>query len=281
MVADDVAQRGLCHAALHIREVEEALIALGLFRYFVLGQQRVEVHCHGCSVDHHVLGAAGVNAHAVHRQHCGGSIEVLVFDLAEGAAVHGVAVVAAELLHIEPVRAVADLLVGREDDAHLAVLDVFFQDRLHRSHDLGKACFVVCAEQRRAVGHDQLVAHVAFKTGAERFGEGNVVVELELTALVAHETGLDVLARGVGRSIHVRDERDDRRVHALACGERCEHIAAVVHVNVFEMKRFELLHQNVSEILLPLRGGRSAGEIIRGGVVGHIAQKTRFGRFHF
>ena len=122
---------------------------------------------------------------------------------------------------------------------------------------------------------------MAFKTGAECLGEGNGIIELQFAALVAHETGLDVLARGVGRSIHVRDERDDGRVHALARGERCEHIAAIVHVNVFEMKRFELLHQNVSEILLPLRGGRSAGEIIRGGVVGHIAQKTRFGRFHF
>ena len=281
VVADDVAQRGLCHAALHVREMEEALVALGLLGYFILGQQRVEVHRHGRGVDHHVLGAAGVDAHAVHRQDGGGGVEVFIFDLAEGAAIRGVAVVAAKLLHVEPVRAVADLLVGREDDAHLAVAEVLFEDRLHRGHDLGDARLIVRAEQRRAVGHDQLIAHVVFKAGTERFGEGNVVVELELAALVAHEAGLDVLARGVGRGIHVRDERNDGRVHALARGERCEHIAAIVHVNVLKAERFKLLHQNVSEVLLPLRGGRGAGEVIRGGVVADIAQKTRFGRFHF
>ena len=125
---------------------------------------------------------------------------------------------------------------------------MLFEDRFHRGHDLGDARLIVRAEQRRAVGHDQLIAHVVFETGAERFGEGNVVVELELAALVAHEAGLDVLARGVGRGIHVRDERDDGRVHALARGERCEHIAAIVHVNVLKAERFKLLHQNVSEV---------------------------------
>ena len=79
----------------------------------------------------------------------------------------------------------------------------------------------------------------------------------------------------------MRDERDDGRVHALARGERCKHIAAVVHVDVLELQRFKLLHQRAAEVLLPLRGGRGAGEFIRGGVIGHIAQKTRFGRFHF
>ena len=210
----------------------------------------------------------------MHSQNGGRGVEVFKFDLTERAAVHGVAVVTAELLHVETVDTVADLLVGREDDAHLAVLDVFLDHRFDRGHDLGDAGLVVRAEERRAVGDDELFAHMVFKAGAERLGEGDSVVELQLAALVAHEAGLDVFARSVGSGVHVRDERDDGRVYALARGERCEHIAAVVHVNVFEMKRFELLHQNVSEILLPLRGGGCAGVLVRGGVIGDIAQET-------
>ena len=281
VVADDVAQRRLGHAAAHLGQVEKALVAVGLLRHFVLRQHRVEGHRRGRGVDHDIFGAAGVDADAVHRQNGGGGVEVFKFDLTERAAVHGIAVVAAELLHVETVDTVADLLVGREDDAHLAVLDVFLDHRLDRGHDLGDAGLVVRAEQRRAVGDDELFAHMAFKAGAERLGEGDSVVELQLAALVAHEAGLDVFARSVGSGVHVRDERDDGRVHALARGERCEHVAAVVHVDVLELQRFKLLHQHAAEVLLPLRRGRGAGEFVRGGVIGHIAQKTRFGRFHF
>ena len=281
VVADDIAERRLGHAAAHLGQVEKALVAVGFLRHFVLRQHRVEGHRCGRGVDHDIFGAAGVDADAVHRQNGGGGVEVFKFDLTERAAVHGVAVVTAELLHVEPVHAVADLLVGREDDAHFAVFDVFLNHRLDRGHDLGDAGLVVRAEQRRAVGDDELFAHMVFKAGAERLGEGDRVVELQLAALVAHEAGLDVFARSVGSGVHVRDERDDGRVHALARGERCKHIAAVVHVDVLELQRFKLLHQHAAKVLLPLCRGRGAGEFIRGGVIGHIAQKTRFGRFHF
>ena len=43
-----------------------------------------------------------------------GRVEVLIFQLAECAAVNGVSVVCAEALHIKPVGPASDLLVGRK-----------------------------------------------------------------------------------------------------------------------------------------------------------------------
>lgn len=51
----------------------------------------------------------------------GGGVKILVFQFAQGAAVHGIGVVRAKGFEVEPVRAPADFLVGGEADAQCRV----------------------------------------------------------------------------------------------------------------------------------------------------------------
>src|ERR1700748_83799 len=90
----------------------------------------------------------------------------LVLDGAGGLAVHGVGEIGAELLQVGLVDAAADLFIGREQDLDDAVLHLRIPDQeLRGIHDLGDAGFVVGAEQRRAVGGDDVVADLVVELG--------------------------------------------------------------------------------------------------------------------
>ena len=90
--------------------------------------------------------------------------EGLVLELAGAFAVDGVGEVRAELFHVDVIDAVADFLVGREQDLHVPcrIGGIAGQDR-HRIHDLGDAGLVVGAEQGRAVGGDDVVADLVLQ----------------------------------------------------------------------------------------------------------------------
>ena len=86
-------------------------------------------------------------------------VEGLGLDLAELGAVERVGVLGAEPLEIDVLRAARDLLVHREADTQRRMLDVGIPLQVgDRRHDLGHARLVVGAEQRGAVGGDDVVA---------------------------------------------------------------------------------------------------------------------------
>ncbi len=79
--------------------------------------------------------------------------------MAGALAVHRVGEIGAELFQVDLVDAAADLLVRREQDFDRAVLDLgMVEQELRGVHDLGDAGLVVGAEQRGAVGRDDVVA---------------------------------------------------------------------------------------------------------------------------
>lgn len=78
-----------------------------------------------------------------HNGGCG--VEILIFQLAERAAVDGVGVVRAEMRQIEAVRAAADLLIRREADAQGRVRAALGQQLLHGGQNFRDARLVVRA----------------------------------------------------------------------------------------------------------------------------------------
>ena len=275
MVADDIVEFGLHHVAGHIGEMDETLVALGLLRHLIGREKRVQLHGDRRGVLHNVLRAARMDADAVHTDERRGRVEVFVFVYTELAAVHGVSPVARKLFNIQPLRAAADLLVGREHDAQLPVRRAGSDELFHRRHDLGNARFVVRAEQRGAVRYEQhLSAHI-LHGGELLFRENDAVAELNVLAGVEHLTGVHALAARGGSGVHMRDERErSGGLDALRGGKRADGVSAAVHMDVLQPQREHFLGQTARELQLPGRRRAFCAVLIGRGGHGDVFEKS-------
>ena len=259
--------------------MQKALLALGgLRRAGVFGQA---IDDGGRDLDrvlHLALGKAGMGGDALDGD--GGAIgrERLVLDMARGLAVDRVGEIGAEFLEVDLVDAAADLLVGREQDLDGAVLDLGIADQeLRRVHDLGKPGLVVGAEQRGAVGGDDVVADLVGKRGMLGGTDDLRGIARQhdvAAAIVLHDLRLDALAGAVGRGVHMRAEADHRNLLAGIRRDRRVDIAVPVEMGVGEPHRLQLGGEQAAEILLLLGGGAGRRGRVRLGVDHHIAQEA-------
>lgn len=211
---------------------------------------------------------------------CG--VEVLVLQFALEAAVHRVGEVGAERLHVEMIHAAAHLLVGREADADLAVLDLGVRHQVLRGrHDLGYAGLVVGAEQRRAVGVDERVAHEFAQLGEVGHAHGDLPVERNVAAVVLlDDARLDVRAAHVGRRVHVGDEAHDGGVlAALRRGDRAHRVAVGVGHDLREAQRAHFVGQVAQQHQLLVGRGVGFARLRTLGVEGDVLQESVF-EFH-
>ena len=75
------------------------------------------------------------------------SVEVLILQLTDFAAIHGIGVFGAELLHVKLHHTATDFLIRRETDLDFTVLEVgMLHHVLGGIHDFGHTRFVVGAE---------------------------------------------------------------------------------------------------------------------------------------
>ena len=116
MVPDDVAQGALLHRAFHIGQMDKAFIAFSILRFLGSGQQPFILHSNILGVDHPVLGRTGMDVQSGELHSGGSRVEIFILQFTQGAAVHRVGIVCGEALHIEQIRAPADLLLGGKTD---------------------------------------------------------------------------------------------------------------------------------------------------------------------
>ena len=273
-------QLGTLHLALHAQQMEEALIALRQLRALSHGEQALEFHGDQLGIHHLPLGRAGVDVQPMDDHLRTGGVKVLIFDLPHGAAVGGVGKVRTEALHVEPVSTPADLFVRGKADLQCGVPTVHGEQLLRRRHDLRHARLVVRAQQRRAVGDDQVLALMVFQIRVVRFPQENALflVQADIPAVIGHDLGLDIRAGSVRRGVHVGDQADGGEL--WVAGDGAVNIAVFVHPGVRNAHAVHFLHQRGGQRLLLFRGGAGVGFLVRLGVKGHIAQKALYNRFH-
>ena len=271
VVADDVAQDGLLLIAGEVHEVVEALVALGVGGDLRGGQHAVPLDGHEQGVLHLILGAAGVDVHAVDGHLAGGGVEVLVLQLTQCAAVHGVGVVRAKTGHVEQVSAAADLLVGGEADADGAMLrGIGGHQALGQGHDLGHTGLVICAQDAVAAGDDQLLTRER-RQELEAVDDHAVLQRDGLAVVVRDAHRLGRAADAVG-GVHVGDKADLGRVVALG-GDGGVDIAVLVHTGVGDAHRLQLVYQHFGQHQLVGAGGTGLTGFFTGGLHLHIAQE--------
>ncbi len=148
---------------------------------------------------------------------------------------------------------------------------------LRRIHDLGDAGLVVGSQQGCAVGGDDVVADLALERRIVRRPDhlGGIGRQHDVAAaIVFHELRLDVLARAVGRRVHMRAEADHRHLFRRGGRNGRIDIAVLVEMGISESHRFQLGGEQPAEILLLLRGGAGRRLRIGLGVDDDIAQEA-------
>ena len=273
----DVVQLGVLHVALHIAQVEEALVALRQAGNIPGGEQRVVFHGDQRRVNHRILGRTGVHAQAIEMQLRRTGVERLVSDFALFAAIQRVGAVRAELGHVEMVNARADFLIRGEGDAEFAVRGVGGEDVFQRGHNFRDAGLVVRAEQGGAVRGDERHADQLFQAGerrgAERFaasGQKPVAAVVMLDDLRLH-----VFAGAIRRSVEMGDEAErGLLLAARRRGQPAVDDAVFVNVDVFKAKGFQLIDKDVRQIVLAHGAGDGGAVRVGGGVDRNIFEQT-------
>ena len=237
VVADDEIERGALHRSRKAGEVEETFVASGGFGDFCGGHLLHQLGSEASGVHHLVFGETGVDANAGDVDARGGCIEVFELEFADFAAVHGVSPFTAEAFDIELVSAAPDFLVGVEGHAHTTVLHFGVLHEVgHGADDFGNARFVVGAQQRVAVGNNNILADVAEQLGEFLDGGDNAGFSVEdnvRAVVVLHNARLDIGARGVGAGVDVGDEADGGHSMLHIGGECGVNIALGVHFYLF------------------------------------------------
>ena len=281
VVADDVGELALLAMALDGQEVVEALVALGGLGDVGGGDQGVELGGQAGSVDHLALGVARMDAHAVDDDLGSGGVEALILQFADVATVHRVGPLAAKLLHVEVVGALADLLVGVEAHADLAVLHLgMVAQPAHGLDDLGDAGLVVGAQQRGAVGDDEVLTLVGEQLGEHLRRGDDARRKLDVAAVVAlDDTGLDVGTTGVEGGIVVGDEADGGNGLVGVGGKGGVDVAFLVHLDFLQALLLQLFLEVAGEDELLRVAGYGLGLIDRLGVKLGVVDKS-FCYFH-
>ena len=142
----------MLHVALHIAQVEEALVALRQAGNIPGGEQRVVFHGDQRRVNHRILGRTGVYAQTVEMQLRRTGVERLVSDFALFAAIQRVGEICVKFVHIEEIHTLADFFIRGKGNANISMGNFGMCEKIFcGSENFGNACFIIRAKQGGAV----------------------------------------------------------------------------------------------------------------------------------
>ena len=161
MVSYYIRYSSLLNRTVDSHHVEESLVTGSELRSLLYRKHAVKLHCNDDCVDHLVFCITGVYVSALDVDLCTGSIEILILQLANLAAVHGVGIFCTEFLHVKLVYAASDLLVGSKTNLNLSVFELrMLHNVLHCTHNLCNTRLVIGTQKGGTVGGDKGLAFV-------------------------------------------------------------------------------------------------------------------------
>ena len=123
MVTYDIRKGSLLDRSAHAGQMEKAFITGRMFGTLCNRQPRGELYRQQRCVQHLILGISRMYVQPFENNFGSGSIEVLVFQLADLSAVDRIGPFTTKLFDIEIVGSGSDLFIGRKPDTDLAVFD--------------------------------------------------------------------------------------------------------------------------------------------------------------
>ena len=228
--------------------------AVNVLAGLCFGNQLVELAPYGDSVDHLILGAAGMYLNAMNGDVCVSRVEGLGVYLAGGLAVKGVGKIGVEIAYIVILAAFTDLLIGSKANLDGAVLYFRMGCKIFdHVHDLCNAGLVVCAEQSGAVGNDKVLTYVVEHMLEYLCSHYDVFFRVEhdvLAVIVLYYAGSDIGAGSIGSGIHVSYKANDRRLGIAICGNGRIYAAGIIQPDIGGAQFFQLFYKHSCQILL-------------------------------
>ena len=277
MVAYDIADGCLFYAALNAGGMEEAFVSACSGRCLTGRKKAHQFLRNKDGILHLLVAIAGVNVHAVYMQLAGCCVEVLVFQFTNGTSVHRISKVASELLYIKVIGSFAYLFVRCKAETDFAVFDFGVLNEIFNCRNyFGYAGFVICAQQRCAIGDDDILTGIVFYFGVFGGLKHNLFDFIEndvLSVVVAYNARTDVLAGSIGRSVHVGNQSDDR--FPVGVGRQGGHqIAVAIQFHFFESETDKFFTEIFAKFQLACSGRRSVRVFVRGGMKTDVLQKS-------
>ena len=256
MVTDYVGDIRLLDRTAETDNVEEALVAFGIFRPLLNRQQCVQLSGDQDRVLHLALRVARVHVPSLNVDLRRGRVEILELQLTDLPAVHRVGIFSPEPLDIELNDSASDLLVRRETDLDLTVPELgMLHDVLHRVHDLGHAGLVVRTQKGCAVGGDERLPHIMKHLRELRRlqRQSRHTFQRNVPAVIfIDDLRLDVRSRSVRSGVHVGDESDCRHFRLDVRRDRAHHVTIFIKSG-FHSESLQLVAQHAEQIQLLLR----------------------------
>ncbi len=220
-------------------------------------------------VYHFIFCVARVNAPAADGNDGPGRVEVFIFQISYGPAVHRISKIGAEAFYVKLLCAAPDFFVWGKCHGDCSVRNAAPVQFLRRRQNFCNACLVVRTEQGGSVGYDQIAADAGCKI-RRIFGPQNdflFLVEDESAAVVRFDDPrLYPGARCVLGGIHMGNQTDHRRLHAAAGGKHPVNIAAFILAHLCKAELFHLFRQRIRQYKLARRAGAACAVLMRCGV---------------
>ena len=233
-------------------EVDKALTVLCVCRYSKRIQHAVELDGYVACVQHTALCVTGMCHSAVDGDICETAVEVIIVELTLFAAVQGVREVRIELLEVEVGGTLTDLLITGEAELDCAVTDGWVGGKDGcELHDLCNAGLIIGTEKGRTIADDEILALINIETWELLRTEDDVLFLIQddvLSIVVLDDAWLDVVARQLQCSIHVRCEADRRNIlcDALACRDGGINSAVLIHLRRADAHLLQLGNEKTS-----------------------------------
>ena len=129
------------------------------------------------------------------------------------------------------VGAFADLLVRRESDPYLAVLDLRMRLQMGNGRDNGGYTrLIISTQESLAIGDDDLLSDVIQQLGEFLGREDDLLllIEGDIAALVFHDAWCNLLSRHIRAGIQVSDKSNRWNLVCRVGRQGCHYIAILV-----------------------------------------------------
>ena len=206
-----------------------------------------------------------------------GSVEVLIFQLANLSAVNRIGPFATEFLHIEMVSTGTDLFIRRKTDTDLAVFDLRMILQIFHSRDnSGHTAFIISPQQRLAVRHNDILFLIIIQFGKHQRRKHDVLfrTQHDIATLISHDTGLHVFSRHIGTCVQMGNETDRRNRLRRIGRQSCHQVTLIIEGYILQPDLFQFLNQCFCKHELSRRTGRRPRRFARLRVERHILQKS-------